>query len=540
MRALKNKYEHRKGILSLYRSLLRNIAKINDTNLDRKVTIRDEYSFSMLQEIKKYEANPELYIRYLKSEIRRGVELGFRPQKIAELNNANVIRDKLMEGVNLDEGMETFITQNRGGESLCRLILFILNYRKEKMLEQTWRADYLKNPTTIDSIKKSQMPPLFAKQLNTWMKEKPILSYSNLGLLRDKRKRIRDELEQSRLNSLSLLQRYCMQQQRKHLLPMPQLLPYTGIKIGIRDIPFVKEKHLKEAYDWDYIEGIIKPGLAYDINKYHYLDTFQNIIQKKGPYKVRVKTTEAGPMLIPYLELPYPRLEELKEVALDIKKLTKLYRLKVCWNISAQSESSITEPRHRDGSISVKGSKGFGIDERIYPLSHYESWAKYEAQWEYLIDKESSKPSSISSYLESWRAPLKIASDSIDSELNSYFIRHRDLLKNSRSKIYEEQELFQNRMDKYYDKLLISYKSLIEDLQNHHVFKHGEIVDNGINRGQSFERMVIEEDKKHRSKRNCIPERETFGLKMQLGDYLKKNSRENFQWGQKFDKKFRF
>lgn len=559
--AIANNVGHRQGVLSLYRSLLRNINKIQNGSFQYPLKQDVSQSFPLGQEIKKYNTNLELYLKYIQSELRRSVQLEFRSKKKLEQQDINKIRDKLAEGIELDSVLEALIS-NRGDnmEPFFDLLSIVVLFRNTKIIEQKWRAEYLLDPETIDSERKKEMSPLQAKRYDTLkQREKSIKqnskSISKLQHERDKLKRVREEKKQSHLNSLRVLQRYFKKLQGYHLIPNPSLLPYTPEETDVVDVehtPMVKEKTLMGAYDWEYIEAIIKPGLAYDINFHHYYENYKHIVEKKGPYKVHIRTTEAGPLPMPYLELPFPRLAEMKMIALDIKRLLKLFRLKMVWDATQHTMSQITEPKFKDGSFNVKGSKGFrtapradGDEERVFPRSHYEKLCKWEADWEYSMELERGGDLSGSSrafFVGQWMESLDISSQYLDRELASYFAYYKDLVKDPNSQIYQDQQKYQKIMDQHYDDLLKTYKALLKDLVKSKLFKHGEIVNgNVIGNDKTFKDLVLEEDSRSRHcKVGGIPELERIGMKMQLGDFLQKYGLKNFQWGYKFDKKFKF
>ncbi|CAH2350393.1 hypothetical protein CLIB1423_01S09076 [[Candida] railenensis] len=552
---------HRQGVLSLYRSLLRNINKIQNGSFQYPLSQSMPNSFPMSQEIKKYNLNSELYLKYMQSELRRSIQLEFRSKKKSEQQDINKIRDKIESGIELDSVLEALNTNKVDNiRPFYDLLSIVISFRNIKINEQHWRAEYLQDPEAIDSERKKEMSPLQAKRFDTIkQREKSIKqnskSISKLHHERDKLKRVREERKQSHLNSLRVLQRYFKKLQGYHLIPNPSLLPYTPEEIDIVDVehsPMVKEKTLMEAYDWEYIEAIIKPGLAYDINFHHYYENYKHIVEKKGPYKVHIRTTEAGPLPMPYLELPFPRLAEMKQIALDIKRSLKLFRLKMVWEVTQQTMSQITEPKFKDGSFNVKGSKGFrtgprtdGDEERVFPKSHYEKWCKWEADWEYSMELERGGDRSGSSrafFVSQWMESLDISSQYLDRELAFYFTHYKDLVKDPNSQIYQDQKKYQEIMDQHYDNLLKTYRAMSKELVKSKLFKHGELVNgNSIGNDKTFKDLVSVEDSRSRhSKVGGIPELERIGMKMQLGDYLSKYGLKNFQWGYKFDKKFKF
>lgn len=549
---------HKQSVLSLYRSLLRNVRRVKKSCLLQEIAVRPQGSFALNQEVKKYNINPTMYLQYTQTELERAVQVEFRSKRKVELAYLNQLRDRIASGIKLDSILEDLRSNEDHRMALVDLMSIVVEYRRSKILQQQWRAEYLQDPESIDSERKKEMSPLQAKRFDTLKQRQEIrrskpIPITKLSHSRDKSKRIANEKKQSELNALRVLQRYFKKLQGNHLIPNPSLLPYTPEETRVVDVehsPLVKKKTLMEAYDWEYVEAIVKPGLAYDINLRHYYEKYKHIVEEKGPYKVHIRTTEAGPVAMPYLELPFPRLAEMKKIALDIKNLLRIYRLLLVWNATQQSMSQVTESRYNDGSFNVKGSKGFRTgaganadEERVFPRAHYEQWCKWEADWEYAVEVERGNTKvHRADFVNQWIELLDISTKYLEQKFDWYFTHYRELVRNPKSIIYEDQAKYQQIMDEHYDHLLKTYKSFLKDLVNSKLFKHGELVNSEVlGNEKKFEDLVLEEDSRPKGKKTGgIPQLERIGMSMQLGDYLQRHGLKNFQWGYKFDKKFKF
>ncbi|CAK7891784.1 hypothetical protein CAAN1_01S07096 [[Candida] anglica] len=521
------KHAHRRAVVSLYRSLRRNCGKIDDNvkEMDPRMESEVVKGFALKEEIRKYNTDTKLYLSYLRAELMRAVQVEFRTGKWSiGVTNVNIMRERLMEGIELDENLDAL---NNKSTTVVPVMETLVKYRQRKHEEQKRRAQQLQGKLETEQVTK---------------KDQRVIS-SRFGTLtrNQQAKRIKQELEKSAHNSKLLIQRYFKQLQLHHKIPNPFLLPYTQeyplgpvhnmVRSSLLMRGSVRMSVLRQAYDWEYIEAVVKPSLAYDINKMHYLPRFQRILNDRGPFRVNVRTTEAGPMSMAYLEVPFPQLDELKEIAMDIKRSTRLIRLKTVWNATSGKDKSITESQARDGSFVVVGSKGFSSEERMFPRVHYEEWAEWEALWEWQQDNSNN----FAQHLHSWTQVLDDASDTIDKELQNYFNHYRKQLQRD-SPLFIQQKELQKDMNIHYDKLVERGKRLESSLVNNSVFKHGEIV-NGEKVEQNLRNLVVrEERKKMKKNRLSLPERERNGVGKQLGDYLEENGIRGFQWGHKYDK----
>lgn len=525
-----NSYAHRQGVVALYRLLARRVARLERARAppaSAQCAPRGGPGAAPLaMELHKYGLNPPLYTRYLAAELRRCLAVEFRPQRPAELT-ANVMRWRLMQGVRLDEAM---------AEGLDGTIAWVVEYRRHKVQQQQWRAQNLQQQHAGERARRSE--PRAKRRPAT--RAATGAAPAPPPLTRARRKAAAAAVAAARLNTTRLLQRYLRRLQGRGHAPDPRRLPYTQLRPAagplVRYAPQVRLHALRAAYDWDVVEGILMPALAYDINKHHHVDHYGDIVARRGPYKVRIRVTDAAPMLIPFLQLPFRRLAPMRKVALAVKRLTRLFRLKTVW--LSNGASGLTEPRHPDGSYSVRGSRGFGRDERMFPAAHLRQWCQWEAQWEAQLEalkvtleavlKES--PASASAPAQGlsapvpallWVAAIDESTEWIDRSLQWYFDHYREMLKNPQLAVYRQQTEYQRAMDAHYDVLLARYKRMVAEIDRDGLRgRHMELVGAAL----------------------VLPGllQERVGQKQQLGDYLRRHGFRSFAWGDKFDKRFEF
>ncbi|CAN3501006.1 hypothetical protein DICA1_C18074 [Diutina catenulata] len=295
-----------------------------------------------------------------------------------------------------------------------------------------------------------------------------------------------------------LLRRWFKHQQKNGSLPIPQKLPYVERVADTYDNPFyvisesTKSNTLQHAYDPLYVEAIIKPGLAFDINKHHFLDKLDQIVNERGPYEPRIRFTSAGPGLVPYIRMPYPQKRANEQVAMTIKKWITADRIARIWDADKKITS---ENSTSDGGYLVKHVSAF--NNVVYPRSHYEKWAREEAQWDRLMDGTNT--------LHSWLEPLEVTSKHLRANVRQFEKQCSDLapLKRRLAKLTHKQKT-------HYDRLIATYGDIATQLQENVVFKHSDLV----NRDPAHPRGK------------------------QLGDYM--DAYQSFHWGDAFYDRFKF
>jgi len=543
--SLVQSFAHRYAIITLYRSLIRHTNRLSTLEIAKT---NEECSKDFQTELFKANIDKKLYVKLLKSELFYIIQDEFRNKDRGKINNPNKLRERIIAGLELQNNLENIKDNGTAG---LKLIERLVKYRQQKRLEQTWRAEYLKDPVEIDKSRNKDKPTLLLKQIESRSKkpQMPLRGFKNLKQ-KDKENRIKMELIRCEENTKKLLRRYLKKLQTNHEIPIPHLLPYTpesallpvneSVSTSILIPGSTRKSSIAYAYDQEYIDAIIKPEMEFDINKYHYLENLQSIVNEKGPFKVQIQITEAGPIPVPYIRMPYPRLKQLKEVALDIKKMMRLVRLKTVWN-ALEDDTNITEPKFADGSYSVRGSKGFGEDERLYPKIYYNLLAQGEGLWEYLIDASLKNDTSkdVASYINEWSEALENSTDSINEELTSYYQKYNKL-KSSKSPLLYEQKILQHQMNVHYNEQLDRYSHILKLIEDNKVFKHSEIV-NSDTVTKFYEEYLIENDsKKTKKTQKGMPILERIGMGKHLGDYLDDVGYHNFKLGVNFDKKLKF
>lgn len=538
-------FAHKHSIITLYRSLIRHTNRLSTLEITQS---DEECSKDVQTELFKANIDRKLYVRLLKSELFYIIQDEFRVNHKEKINNPNKLRERIVAGLELQNDLENI---KDGEVSGVKLIEKLVEYRQQKQREQNWKAEYLKDPGEIDKSRNKDKPTLLLKQIESRSKKPqlPLRRYKGLTQ-KDKENRIKMELIRCEENTQKLLRRYLKKLQTNHEIPIPHLLPYTpesallpieeSVSTSISIPGSTRKSSIAYAYDQEYIDAIIKPEMEFDINKCHYLENLQSIVNEKGPFKVQIQITEAGPIPVPYIRMPYPRLNHLKEVALDIKKMMRLVRLKTVWNASG-NDANITEPQFSDGSYSVRGSKGFGENERLHPKIYYDLLAQGEGLWEYLIDAslKNDDTKDVASYVNEWSKALEDATNCINEELTSYYQKYNKL-KSSKSPLLQEQKILQHQMNVHYNEQLNRYMHIIKLIEDNKVFKHSEIV-NSDTVTKSYDEYLIENDSKTTKKnQRGMPSLERIGMGKHLGDYLDDVGYHNFKLGVNFDKKLRF
>lgn len=482
----------KEGLRSLYRSLIRLTNKLNK----RIVLIPKDANKCLLDEEIKYNIDPTLYIHQLRFEIRYHArqEFAIKYSKIESLFAA------------VDRGnMFVDLLQN---EDMSKFLKRLIEYRQ--LVFERQQRDFGNDEETSPQ-RTTKNPSLAAKS-----------------------KAFKQNLGKANEYAQHLLRRYIKQKQSLGLLPSPQRLPYTPERAFVVDIgpkkgipESNKSKAMKAAFSFKYIDAIIKPGLAYDINKYHYLNKLETTVNTKGPANVKIGVTNAGPVPIPFIKLPYLRKPQLEEVAMDIKKLMTAVTIRGAW----EGNSLGKVKTFKDGSMSIRRSQGFGEEEIMFPRSYYEELAVDEAMWEYLLEP-GLESTDLPELTGSWTEALDITSEILLQK----FLHYRKKYENS-NEIHQEVRQLQKKHNAHFDKLLIKYQSILDELTTNNVHKHSEIVngDKILARYRAQEMYgTVEENI------DGIPQKEGYGLGKNLGDYLKQLGYHSFRFGNRFYDRFKF
>ncbi|ODV81820.1 uncharacterized protein CANTADRAFT_43554 [Suhomyces tanzawaensis NRRL Y-17324] len=517
---LYDKLSHKLAVRALFRSLLR---RVKGANITISATNPDHAKYSL---------DPQLYISYLKSEWKYNLRMEFSSMHKTEKSFAK----SFLRGVEIDQRIAT--SESRGDA----LVEVMLEYRKTKFQEQKWRANYLERKQDIQKQDDKAAKELQLRKQESKLK-KPIDPKQIFHRLEapQKHRVVLSELKASKEFSEHLLRRYLKLKQQSLQLPNPAMLPNTP---DIKEIPEYKSKYalpgstrhdlIKAGYDTEYIDAIVKPSLEYDINKYHYLNNLQHIVNNKGPYPVKIATTSAGPIPMPYIKVPFARPQQMKQIALDTKKLWTVIRIRNVW--VSEPGTIKDEKMFSDGRYSIPGSRGFGPEQFMYPRSYYQKLAESEALWEYVLDRETGGSRSFSSYVSDWTEHLDINTKVLEAKVDAYFSKYSQL-RTRNSSLQKERDALQLQMNEHYDQLVATYDSLINELNTQGIFKHSEIV-NPAKVTQTYPQIL--DTTPHARVSEGIPELERIGMGKKLGDYLREAGVKSFSWGEKFYKRFKF
>lgn len=511
---------HRHATLSLYRSIVRRVGRL------QKVTIPEisNNNSKIELELARMHTDPKSYGKLLCLEVKYSAKEGF--QRFSSLKRAASVRGKVQYAVEIHDLLHQLISSGGSPQAWNAFLEQLIDYRARSFEDQKWRAENIR-------LRDKLLPTKYAKDPR---KQKHV----KLMLDRSKPRKLvpqtyAERQKESHKHSAKLLRRYLKTLQLHNEIPLPHLLPYTPIEQNYTPstpsasvmVPgSTKENALRSAYDQDYIESIVIPGLEDKINRHHYLEDLRKIVDERGPFKVQINITNAGPMPIPYIRMPYRRLKPMKEVAMDIKKLMSLMRISTVWNMDELSKSSPESP-DKDGSYAIKGSKGFGPEERMFPKAYYSEIAEHEALYEHMLRTQMGKKSSFGDIFASWTEYLEVTSAVLHEQVNEYFKKYRQL-RSSRSPLLKQQRELQQAQFEHFDRQVQKYNAVVGALNEDQVFGHSFVNSNLVNttfddyHGESF------------------PHLERVGMGKRLADYLQENGHHFFKWGMKFDKRFRF
>ena len=542
------KLSHRDSSVSLYRDLLRQSSRLR--NLSFPKLTPNCATHEVQKEFEKAQLDPKLYMKHLKFELIYIIREEFRIKRKTIQNNAVRFRNKLIKGIELKECLET-LANNRTAEDFSKILGMVLEHRRQVHSQQTRKTQLLMFDQELDCKGGNKPPRVFRGETSRSKKASTVNRNFNRLPQKDKLERIKLEFNQCGFNGQSLLRRYLKKLQCSHKIPIPSLLPYTK-SIGNCALPELNSlvysgstttSSIWAAYDMEYLESILKPSLEYDINFHYYLEKLKTVVEKKGPFRAKINVTQAGIVPIPYIETPFPRLDVMKEIALDIKKLMRLIKVLSVWH-SLPYDTTITERHNRDGSFSVKWSKGFGTDERMYPRYRYEQLARDEFLWELLLEayeKHLFKGLEIEKLEENpWLEYVESTSHQLQSAVNSYYQKYNQMRRRN-SKLFTDQKDLQHQMNVHFDDLLMSYNNLARHLKGLGICKHSEIVNSSDLVNKTYFSYLSDNDKIiPRKKRQGMPLIERLGMGKKLGDYLDEYGFHSYKWGMKFDKKLNF
>ncbi|EMG45719.1 hypothetical protein SBY92_003517 [Candida maltosa Xu316] len=485
--------DHQVAICSLYRSLLRKS-----------------------QSIKQQQTNiPHSFNKY---EILFNIRESFRK----EYNDTEAILKQITKGIELDG-----ILERKDWDGLMR---FVEVERKEVFESQQRRASYLENQ---DKVNKRIINAIRGKEKSIAVSQtKRRIPYKvpDLNTISGQHTFIRDGLSEAKGNGSISLKMYLKELQKLHKFPDPKLLPYTWEFVaGTGDTYEAKhivmgltDKSLK-SYDQDIMQSIIIPDMEYKINR-HYLDKLKGNIDEKGPFKAAIKETFSGVTRIPYVVQSTKHKVGRMNVAQLVKEQIYFKRMTRIWDSPTDVEE---ENVSKDGSYSVKGSKGLGPEENVYPRRYYQQWTDAEELYEVLLEINKNLLANGSSKITNfdqfyWNEALDVTSEYLAKSFQ------KSLAKANKD-ISEVQKNIQAGYDESYNKHIEKYQKLIEKLGKYKVFKHSDLV-TPSNTSSIYENLP-------KRSIDSFPITDRIGKGKALADFMRDEGMNYLEYGQKFVKK---
>lgn len=202
---------HQTALFSLYRSLVRNIGKLNNIDI-----LQDSEHIKgckdIANELEKIKLDQKQYFSNLRFELLYSIRNEFQKQKQEpfKLTSQAVADSRFVQqfemGIRLDQLLDKFVQE----KSIIELLTFVLEYRLSQFKKQKWRADYLRRREEIDkkihrerevNKKKAKYKPQLKKPVD------PLKIYHKLDN-RQKRLVIDNERRRSSVHSNHLLRRF--------------------------------------------------------------------------------------------------------------------------------------------------------------------------------------------------------------------------------------------------------------------------------------------------------------------------------------------
>ncbi|KAK6203418.1 uncharacterized protein RJT21DRAFT_119575 [Scheffersomyces amazonensis] len=502
---------HSAAVRSLYREIIRRNSKL--------------YKLPGTFQIK---SNPKLSDNYknISYELKIYINEQFRRNR----SYLDKLSSSYLFGVQLIQILDEILNNN--GNNIDSLVEIIDKYRQKNLKNQDNRASSKRNK--LLKLKKKHEPFRF-NNFNDSKKH---------SIIKETHKLCKSYNE-------NVLGRYLRLQLRREKLPYPSKLLNTSefkkVEENLRGKSFYesfRSQDFKSAYDQEYVESIIIPSLEYDINKYQYFNKFKWKITERGPAKVVKRVITAGPFHLSKLSLPYKQRNDDKKLAFDILKSNTLIRVSNVWNME-EGNTETGEDIEKDGSFAIKGSKGFGEREYMYPRYYYEELAESEGLWEFLLELEIHPNFILDKQLlrkkdfiiKSWTNPLQETTQVLESNLND----DKNRLEQYYAETHSPEVIaeIQKKVDKVFEKETEEYRQLVRKLKLNQVFKHSEIVNLGDRVSETYFEKFSNRSKSNNLE-DGISQYERVGLGKTLGDYLAEAKYSKYIWGEKFYNRFKF
>lgn len=506
---------------ALYRLLLRELAKIKHLVPVINTSSSDA---SLRRELNKASHNPPAYGEFLRSELEYSVKQKFRT-RISKVDSSLYL--SLVHGKDLARKLRDVSSNATSATPWLALIGSLVSIREQELERCKRRTEYIASRAEIDSARLKNANPLLVKRAeNAMLQSRKSGKRKNQGIVKSTKKLMAESV----VNSAYLTRHYVKILQKQGRLPNPYKLPYMGNQVlkqgnllpdSEKLIPGSTRLSVMEAaYDMRHIESITMLEVEQLLNQLHMASLIERI-NDKGPYKVKIRHTEAGPMSAHFLRLPHGQGEKLKRLAIDIKRLMRAVRKQFIWNLDGKI--AVSEPRYGDG-YAVRGSGGYSVNEIMYPRQYYERLCLDEAEWECRVSMMDnavvSAEEMYSSAVDSWLEPLRVASANIDDEVHSY---HRKYRLTPDAEIFEDQAIQQQRQDEYFRHQVSKFQSLLEDISHDNVFLHSDL----------YNARRVQDNVVHKFAKSklAIPSHDRVSLGMRLADYMAKYGFRNFEVG---------
>lgn len=525
---------------SLYREVLRGLNRAKKSEICIPPN-RSDLPQAVLLELKKASVNPQLYTSHLCSEIR------FRAKESLEKRNRGTDQSlhlRLVVGDELVKALSAVNQNPLSTEDWTRVVQILVEHRAEEAKHNKWKEEFQENEGII---KQALYKTLHATELrrkkhndafSRATKKKPFARLTNS----EKYKRLKTLLEELREQSHQITIQYLKALQKRGRIANPYKLPYVAesftkqahnLPLSLAVIPnSTSHRALKEAYDLDYINAIIKPEAEYLINEKHYLDKISIRINQKGPRVAQIDYTNAGAMKAYFLM--HDKHHRMQRLAMDIKRLMRSIRKHFVWFYEKGLGLKLAETAIGDG-YSVRGSMGYGPSEVMYPREYYTKLACEEAEWEALIaDREKNGDYDHRANLASWQSALQVASDAVTNEVKQFYQKYEITADDP---IFKRRRRKQLLLDHAFKTKTKYYAALLQRLQRDRVTMHSEMFNLNNSVTSNYETQLAEDDERPAKREKGISEHERTGLGMKLGDYLAQYCKTGFKMGTRFGKK---
>lgn len=460
IRQLLDSTAHRELVFGLYRALLRSVRQLAKLKVPENSEEWGKYSVDCTQ-----------YVRHLQEEARYAVAHEMRLLLPRNMHAGTVLRRRLDSGVRWLEAV--------GSQDWDEVVRQVLEYRSAVFEQQVFRLQYLEKEEEINLVRNRRKDQLTVKRM------------ISRKARRDYFQRLKEPQEtedKSESNTRTVLRRH---------------LSLLGLGASPAN---------------PYVRAVIKPLLEHDFNVVTAGDLAHSV-NERGPYPVKINMNNSGPYLVPILTHPRPNRAKLQRIALDIKRLVRLVSLMNVWELDPDTTFTHHGSLHPDGSVLVKGSRGFGTNERVFPMYHHTELGVAEAEWELTLQRQAGGEVDQRTYdlhVDLWLEAVR--------ETKSYLRGEYDMLK-ARNRVslslFETQKRLQHVHNARYDVFCRKLQRLTTLLAENNVFKHSDLV--------NPDRVTSPKPGLHLR----------VGMGKTIADYLEEAGWAHFRWGMFHDRNLR-